>query len=138
MICIVSTKSQKAEVTRSSHTQSPFCYKPQQSEAGGNLSTTSSSPKSVESSTEHFANLSSWTAAHEWKDQFKIQNNRFVDKYGRTIMLRGVNLCGNSKLPMNPPGSTHLSMGFYHHRQVSFIGRPFPLSEADEHFQRLK
>ncbi|KAJ3122641.1 hypothetical protein HK100_011896 [Physocladia obscura] len=27
---------------------------------------------------------------------------------------------------------------FFHHRDVSFVGRPFPLADADEHFARLK
>ncbi|KAJ3077100.1 hypothetical protein HDU98_008535 [Podochytrium sp. JEL0797] len=30
------------------------------------------------------------------------------------------------------------AMEFFNHRDVSFIGRPFPLQDADEHFQRLK
>ena len=77
--------------------------------------------------------------AHDWhSDSIRCQGDRFVDSHGRTLMLRGVNLCGNSKLPTSPPGSTHLSNGFYNHRQVSFVGRPFPLAEADEHFRRLR
>ena len=78
-----------------------------------------------------------WPRAHEW-NTIHVVGNQFVDQYGRTLMLRGVNLCGNSKLPTSPPGSTHLSAGFYYHRQVSFVGRPFPLTEAHEHFQRLR
>ncbi len=77
--------------------------------------------------------------AHDWQQaSIRCDGDRFVDIHGRTLMLRGVNLCGNSKLPTSPPGSTHLSTGFYNHRQVSFVGRPFPLSEADEHFRRLR
>ncbi|HUS84638.1 MAG TPA: cellulase family glycosylhydrolase [Anaerolineales bacterium] len=62
----------------------------------------------------------------------------FKDERGRTLMLRGVNLGGSSKVPFSPDGATHLSDRFFNHRDVSFIGRPFPLEEADEHFTRLR
>lgn len=55
--------------------------------------------------------------------------------------MRGVNVCGSSKLPTKPyPGSTHLydEKLFWDHRNVSFVGRPFPLSEARMHFARLR
>ncbi len=53
-------------------------------------------------------------------------------------MLRGVNLGGSSKVPVRPNGATWNPEGFFEHRDVSFVGRPFPLEEADEHFARLK
>jgi hypothetical protein len=40
----------------------------------------------------------------------RVRGGSFVDEDGRTLMLRG----------------------------VSFIGRPFPLDESDEHFARLR
>jgi hypothetical protein len=41
-------------------------------------------------------------------------------------------------VPRVPDGATHIREGFLHHRDVSFVGRPFPLAEADEHFARLR
>ncbi|MEE8120251.1 MAG: cellulase family glycosylhydrolase [Anaerolineales bacterium] len=62
----------------------------------------------------------------------------FKDERGRTLLLRGVNLGGSSKVPFSPDGATHISDRFFNHQAVSFIGRPFPLEEADEHFTRLR
>ncbi len=66
-----------------------------------------------------------------------IDGPQFKDEHGRSLMLRGVNLGGSSKMPFRPNGATHLREGFFDHRDVSFVGRPFPPEEADEHFSRL-
>ncbi|KAI1848603.1 hypothetical protein JX266_005462 [Neoarthrinium moseri] len=67
-----------------------------------------------------------------------IEDGRFVDGYGRALMLRGFNVSGGSKLPTKPNGLSHLTDGFYEHRTVTFTGRPFPLGDAHLHFRRLQ
>jgi len=68
----------------------------------------------------------------------RADESRFKDEAGRTLLLRGVNLGSDAKVPVVPDGATHVAQGFFDHRMVSFVGRPFPLSEAVEHLSRLK
>lgn len=52
----------------------------------------------------------------------------FRDDHGRRILLRGVNLAGSSKYPLNAP--THKADGFFDTSKISFVDRPFPLAEV--------
>jgi hypothetical protein len=54
------------------------------------------------------------------------------------VLLRGVNLGGSSKVPVQPPGATHLPPSLDVEAPISFVGRPFPLHEADGHFARVQ
>jgi hypothetical protein len=67
-----------------------------------------------------------------------INNNLILDDEGRTLLLRGVNLGGDSKIPYCKTGDEIAPSFLDRKNDVSFIGRPFPLDTAPDHFKRLK
>jgi hypothetical protein len=67
----------------------------------------------------------------------RIIDSRILDEMGRTLILRGVNLGGSSKNPFGPPGWGQKPESLKKPTEVSFVGRPFPLEDAESHFERL-
>ncbi|KAK6505280.1 hypothetical protein TWF481_007189 [Arthrobotrys musiformis] len=67
-----------------------------------------------------------------------VEGSRFTDKHGREILLRGINLAADTKFPATPATPSHIPDGFFEGDNVSFVGRPFPLGDADTHFRRLR
>lgn len=67
-----------------------------------------------------------------------IRGTTFRDAHHRHVILRGVNLGGDTKVPFAPDGRTHIPTDFADHRTVSFVGRPAPLNEIDGHLARLR
>jgi len=68
----------------------------------------------------------------------QIRNNNILDDDGRILILRGVNLGGDSKIPFDSPGKEIEPDFLDTKKNISFIGRPFPLDEAENHFKRLR
>ncbi|ODV80317.1 glycoside hydrolase family 5 protein [Suhomyces tanzawaensis NRRL Y-17324] len=68
----------------------------------------------------------------------------FVDKHGRKVTLKGINVDGSMKLPAEPNlpsykgDSSKYDDIFFDGDNVTFVGRPFPLDEAHLHFLRIK
>ncbi|WP_019027214.1 glycoside hydrolase family 5 protein [Colwellia piezophila] len=66
--------------------------------------------------------------------KISTHKGQFIDQYHRTIIYRGINLSGSSKLPYTTDCKNKTSFC----KNVSFVGRPFPLDKADRHFERLQ
>ncbi|KAI5842444.1 glycoside hydrolase superfamily [Morchella snyderi] len=67
-----------------------------------------------------------------------IDGPYFKDPHNRQVTLRGINVASDAKYPTTPNLPSHISEKFFDGDHVSFIDRPFPLSQADVHFQRLR
>nr|ODN96011.1 cytoplasmic protein [Cryptococcus depauperatus CBS 7855] len=61
-----------------------------------------------------------------------IEGKDIHDKYGRVLHLRGANVSASSKVPVAPYPKIH------DHAKANYVGRPFPLEEAEQHWRRLK
>ncbi len=66
----------------------------------------------------------------------RVDGVDFKDSLGRQVQFRGINLGGSNKLPFGQ--KSHEPTGLNRQEAISFVNRPFPLEEADEHFKRLK
>ncbi|KXN71670.1 glycoside hydrolase family 5 protein [Conidiobolus coronatus NRRL 28638] len=81
--------------------------------------------------------------------QIKANKNFITDQFGRQLSLRGVALTGSCRLPNpNPPAKNKSGKNVPPPEKiddatdstpiVTFENLPFPLHEAEEHFERLK
>lgn len=68
----------------------------------------------------------------------RVEGQWFKDEVGWMQMLRGVHLSGTSKVPTIPNGATYNLEGFFDHKNVSFVGRPFPLEEVEQVLHHLE
>lgn len=68
----------------------------------------------------------------------------FDPQSGRNVVLKGINVDSAMKLPTRPAMMSHQGNAadcndiFFEGDTVSFVGRPFPLEDAEEHFRRIK
>ena len=74
-------------------------------------------------------------------DYIHSDARNFRDNYGRSLLLRGVNVTGSAKTPQNQP--SHKLEGFWENAEsgeMSFVNRVFNLDDesTDYHLKRLK
>lgn len=67
-----------------------------------------------------------------------IENGEFRDSNGRQVVLRGINVAADAKLPSEPQQPSHVAEDFFNGDDVSFHQRPFTKGDAHTHFARLK
>lgn len=67
-----------------------------------------------------------------------IEDGVFRDTLGRQIVLRGINVAGDAKLPSSPDMPSHVAKDFFEGDTVNFHQRPFPKEDAHLHFSRLR
>ncbi|KAK5995686.1 Glucosylceramidase [Cladobotryum mycophilum] len=67
-----------------------------------------------------------------------IEDGQFRDGHGRQVVLRGINVAGDSKLPSEPNQPSHIGNDFFDGDSVKFHQRPFSKEDAPMHFARIK
>ncbi|KAI9147798.1 putative glycosyl hydrolase [Paramyrothecium foliicola] len=67
-----------------------------------------------------------------------IEDGQFRDGHGRQVVLRGINVAGDMKLPSEPNQPSHTGENFFDGDNVSFHQRPFSKDDAPTHFARIK
>ncbi|KAL9058658.1 MAG: hypothetical protein Q9162_001665 [Coniocarpon cinnabarinum] len=71
--------------------------------------------------------------------RLRIDGTVFRDSRNREVILHGINVAGDAKLPAHPPQPSHEPSRFLEAAQeVSFVDRPFTLQDAPTHFSRLR
>lgn len=77
-------------------------------------------------------------------EPLEIVDGELVDPSGRKRTLKGINVDASMKLPAKPfiplyeGDSGDPNSVFFDGENVSFVGRPFPLEEAEAHLNRIK
>ena len=78
-------------------------------------------------------------SAKEMADSISAHGTHFIcTSTGRILQLRGVSLSGSSKLPTGLPSHSPDTAAFLDHASVSYVGRPFPLEQMDDHLSRIR
>ncbi len=67
-----------------------------------------------------------------------IEDGQFHDTHGRHVLLRGINVAADAKLPSHPEVPSHVADDFFDGDNVKFHARPFRKEDAHIHFSRLK
>lgn len=67
-----------------------------------------------------------------------IEDGQFRDGHGRQVVLRGINVAGDCKLPSEPEQPSHAVDDFFDGDNVRFHKRPFTKEDAPTHFARIK
>lgn len=67
-----------------------------------------------------------------------IEDGEFRDSHGRQVVLRGINVAGDAKLPSEPDQPSHEGDRFFDGDNVTFHNRPFTKDDAHTHFSRIK
>ncbi|KAF2481840.1 putative glycosyl hydrolase [Neohortaea acidophila] len=70
--------------------------------------------------------------------RIRVEGTTFRDPKNREVTLRGINVAGDAKLPAHPDIPSHVREKFFDGDNVSFVDRPFPVSQAHSHFARLR